>query len=58
MANLRPPIQFSLTPPMVRMAPRPAGYDPDASWEEKKELVHEGPGHVYRVVGKAPEGKL
>lgn len=59
MINIRPPIEFSVTPPRVRISPRPAGYDPATiSWEEKPDVIPVGNGHVYEVIPPAGNGKL
>ncbi len=57
MINLRAPIQFNRTPARIRRAPRPAGYDPDASFEEMPDVVQESEIE-YRVLPKMMAGKL
>jgi hypothetical protein len=57
MINLKAPIQFDRTPAKIRRAPRPAGYDPDATFDETPDVVQES-AIEYRVLPKAMAGKL
>lgn len=58
LSNLRPALELSVTPSKTRISPRPAGYDPDARWDETTDVLREGEGHVYRVIPKKGEAKL